>query len=50
VSTLNRATGSVLVQGYSFMSAPIAEALVEAHRRGVQVVAILKKGQSTERH
>jgi len=32
---LDNAKSSVLVQAYSFTSAPIAEALVKAHRRGV---------------
>jgi hypothetical protein len=32
VENLNKATNSVLVQAYSFTSAPIAKALVEAHQ------------------
>jgi phosphatidylserine/phosphatidylglycerophosphate/cardiolipin synthase-like enzyme len=34
VDTLASATTSLLVQAYSFTSAPIAKALVEAHKRG----------------
>ncbi len=36
------------IQAYSFTSAPIAKALVEAHRRGVQVQVVLDKSQRTE--
>lgn len=50
VSALAHATNSVLVQAYSFTSAPIAKALVDAHRRGVQVQVILDKSQRTERY
>jgi hypothetical protein len=35
VAELNRARQCVLAQAYSFASAPIAKALIEAHRRGV---------------
>ena len=38
------------MQGYSFTSTPIAKALVEAKRRGVDVRAILDKSQRTERY
>ena len=34
---------TILVQAYAFTSAPIAKALVEAHRRGVTVRVILDK-------
>jgi phosphatidylserine/phosphatidylglycerophosphate/cardiolipin synthase-like enzyme len=50
VNALEHATNSVLVQAYSFTSAPIAKALVEAHRRGVQVKVILDKSQRTEKY
>ena len=39
----------VLVQAYSFTSAPIAKALVDAQRRGVKVQVILDKSQRTEK-
>lgn len=45
VDALGKARTTVLVQAYSFTSAPIARALVEAHRRGVNVQAMLDKGQ-----
>lgn len=50
VHELNQAKSTVLVQAYSFTSLPIAKALVEAHRRGVDVRVILDKSQRTERY
>lgn len=47
VESLNKATNSVLVQAYSFTSAPIAKALVDAHKRGVDVRVILDKSNKT---
>lgn len=47
---LAQATNSVLVQAYSFTSAPIAQALVEARRRGVIVQVILDRSQRTEKY
>jgi len=41
---------TVLVQAYSFTSAPIAEALKKAHDRGVKVEAILDKSQRGEKY
>ena len=45
VSVLNGAKSTVLVQAYSFTSAPIAKALVDAQRRGIDVRVILDKSQ-----
>jgi phosphatidylserine/phosphatidylglycerophosphate/cardiolipin synthase-like enzyme len=50
VSALNQAKQTVLVQAYSFTSAPIAKALVDAHKRGVTVKVILDKSQKTEKY
>ena len=50
VDQLNGAKKSVLVQAYSFTSAPIAKALVDARKRGVDVEVILDKSQRTERY
>jgi phosphatidylserine/phosphatidylglycerophosphate/cardiolipin synthase-like enzyme len=36
VQALDAATRTVLVQAYSFTSAPIAKALLDAHKRGVR--------------
>ena len=45
VKNLDQAEKSVLVQAYSFTSLPIAEALVNAHKRGVKVKVLLDKSQ-----
>ncbi len=50
VEALDRATNTVLVQAYSFTSAPIAQSLVDARRRGVKVAAILDESQRTEKY
>ena len=50
VANLDKATNTVLVQAYSFTSAPIAQALVDAHKRGVNVEVILDKSQRTEKY
>ena len=45
VNNLNWAEKSVLVQAYSFTSKPIAEALIAAHKRGVEVKVLLDRSQ-----
>ena len=50
VKALGDAKTSVLVQAYSFTSAPIAKALVDAHKRGVDVQVILDKSQRSEKY
>jgi phosphatidylserine/phosphatidylglycerophosphate/cardiolipin synthase-like enzyme len=50
VEQLNAAKSSVLVQAYSFTSDAIAEALVEAHRRGVRVEVVLDRSQLSEKN
>lgn len=45
VHAINQAGKEVLVQAYSFTSAPIAKALVNAANRGVDVKVILDKSQ-----
>jgi len=50
VNELNGAKKSVLVQAYSFTSAPIAKALVDAHKRGVDVQVILDKSNLRDRY
>jgi phosphatidylserine/phosphatidylglycerophosphate/cardiolipin synthase-like enzyme len=49
IRELNKAKNSVLVQAYSFTSAPIAEALLSAFKRGVKVEVILDKRQKTQK-
>ena len=50
VSAIRQAKLEILVQAYSFTSAPIAKALVDAHKRGVQVKIILDRSQRKERY
>ncbi len=50
VAELGAAQSRVLVQAYSFTSAPIAEALLQAVRRGVQAQVILDKSQESEKY
>lgn len=45
VNAINHAERTILVQAYSFTSAPIAKALVNAKERGVNVKVILDKSQ-----
>ena len=47
---LYHAKSTVLVQAYSFTSAPIADALVKAHKRGVNVQVILDRSQRTQKY
>jgi len=50
VSAIDEARSNVLVQAYSFTSAPIAEALVSAKKRGVSVQVVLDRSQKSERY
>jgi len=50
VNAITQAKTEILVQAYSFTSAPIAKALVDAHKRGVQVNIILDRSQRKERY
>lgn len=50
IRELNKAKSSILVQAYSFTSAPIAKALLDAHKRGVKVEVILDKSQKREKY
>ena len=50
LSEINNAKSEILVQAYSFTSAPIAKALVEAHKRGIKVQVILDKSQKTAQY
>jgi phosphatidylserine/phosphatidylglycerophosphate/cardiolipin synthase-like enzyme len=50
VKALGEAKSRILVQAYSFTSAPIAKGLLEAHKRRVQVQVILNKSQRTEKY
>jgi phosphatidylserine/phosphatidylglycerophosphate/cardiolipin synthase-like enzyme len=50
VKELKAARQSILVQAYSFTSAPIASALVEAARRGVFIEVVLDKSNRTGKY
>jgi phosphatidylserine/phosphatidylglycerophosphate/cardiolipin synthase-like enzyme len=50
IAELAAAKKSVVVQAYSFTSAPIAKALVDAYKRGVKVSVILDKSQRGEKY
>jgi phosphatidylserine/phosphatidylglycerophosphate/cardiolipin synthase-like enzyme len=50
IAELGRARRSVLVLAFSFTSAPIAEALVKAHRRGVKVEVVLDDSNRTGKY
>jgi phosphatidylserine/phosphatidylglycerophosphate/cardiolipin synthase-like enzyme len=50
VAQINAAKSEILVQAHSFTSASIARALLNAHKRGVNVEAILDKSQRKEKY
>ncbi|MHB8770076.1 MAG: phospholipase D family nuclease [Syntrophales bacterium] len=50
VREIGQARSEIRVQAYSFTSAPIAEALLKAHRRGINVAVILDKSQRSEKY
>ena len=50
VNEIKRARREVLVLAYSFTSKPIAEALVEAKKRGVHIDIVLDHSNETEVH
>jgi phosphatidylserine/phosphatidylglycerophosphate/cardiolipin synthase-like enzyme len=45
VTAISQAKKQVLVQAYSFTSAPIAKALLKAYKKGIDVKVILDKSQ-----
>ena len=50
VQAIAGAQKSIYLQAYSFTSAPIAKALLAAHKRGVKVEAILDKSNRTAKY
>src|SRR5947199_1675720 len=50
VAEIQAARSAILLQAYSFTSKPIAAALMDAKRLGVDVRAVLDKSQRTERY
>ncbi len=47
---MDHAKKSVLVQAYQFTSKPIAESLVQAKKRGVDIKVILDESQTSSKH
>ncbi len=50
INEIDNAQEEVVVQAYSFTSAPIAKALLDAHKRGVFVHVVLDSSQRTARY
>lgn len=50
VHTISTAQKSVHVAAYSFTSKPVAKALLEAHKRGVEVLVVVDKSQKAEKY
>lgn len=50
IEEIDQAKSEFLLQAYSFTSAPIAKALLNAYKRGVKVEVVLDKSQKTERY
>ena len=50
IKQIDNSKSEILVQAYSFTSTTIAKALIEAHKRGVKVEAILDKSQKTQKY
>ena len=50
VDQIDNAKSEILIQAYSFTSAPIAKALVNAHKRGVHVEIILDKSNRSKKY
>lgn len=50
IKVIRSAKTSIRVLAYSFTSAPIAKALVEAHKRGVDVQVVVDKSQKSQRY
>lgn len=50
VNGINQAQKRIYVQAYSFTSAPIAQALKQAHLRGLDVQVIVDKSQLKQKH
>ncbi len=50
VDEIDNAKSEILIQAYSFTSAPIAKALVNAHKRGIHVKIILDKSNKSKKY
>ena len=47
---IKEAKSNIWLQGYSFTSKPISEALIRAHHKGIDVKVILDKSQTKSKH
>jgi phosphatidylserine/phosphatidylglycerophosphate/cardiolipin synthase-like enzyme len=50
LSQINRAQKEILLQAYSFTSKPIAQALIQAQKRGVKIIAVLDKSNKRQKY
>jgi phosphatidylserine/phosphatidylglycerophosphate/cardiolipin synthase-like enzyme len=50
VKTIESARRTVRVAAYSFTSKPVAQALLEAHKRGIDVRVVMDKSNATARY
>jgi phosphatidylserine/phosphatidylglycerophosphate/cardiolipin synthase-like enzyme len=50
VRELGTAQHRIMGQAYSFISAPIAKALLDAHKRSVKILAVLDKSNQTDKY
>jgi phosphatidylserine/phosphatidylglycerophosphate/cardiolipin synthase-like enzyme len=50
IREIDGARREILIQAYSFTSQPIAQAIVNAGKRGVRIVAVVDKSQRNERY
>jgi phosphatidylserine/phosphatidylglycerophosphate/cardiolipin synthase-like enzyme len=50
VNQIDHAKSEILIQAYSFTSAPIAEAIVKAHKKGIHVEIILDKSNKSAKY
>lgn len=50
IRAIDAATQSIRIQAYSYTSAPIGEALLRAHKRGVKITALLDDSNQTARY
>ena len=50
VQEIGNAKSQILIQAYSFTSAPIAKALIDASKRGVKIHAVLDKSNETQKY
>lgn len=50
LETIAKARETILVQAYTFTSLPIAEALIQAHQRGIDIRILVDRSQLTSKY